>query len=793
MPETAGWNYVNRLAMSADGTRLLAAVRVVGFNANGAPNGDNPGLSGIYESTDSGATFGAAPVQTGVFGDIDFQPGSSDLAVAGVTSSGGVAIGDSYWIDYGGAATWTAATGLPAANVRRVELAWSNDGSGRLYASVAVNAFQFNPPAPGNSSTGGVYRSDNNGQTFTPVNRAPGMPGGLIGDGTDLLSGQGVYDNIIWVSPVTAAGAAPADATEDVILVGGVDLWRSTDGGANFTQIARWQVQPDNGGNSMHADHHAIQHAPDFDGTAGGGDVYFGNDGGMYRSNVPLTTTLSAPGPDNPAGDWVRINNANLGITQFYGCDAQGTINNEILAGGTQDNGTPFFAGSGAAPVDADWPADYVTGDGGTPAIDVSTATAAGGGWIYGSYFSGDLWRRQITSTGAFAATENQQLDGQGWPPTQQRTGGFAIPEAGTNAAPFITRAMELDPQVPTTLYVGFSSLWRTNDAQTAIVDPDGAGPMGTGPTWASAKVPVPGAFVSAVKVDPNNSNSVWVAYDNGQVWWTSNGTNAAPTWNRVGGVAGVANLIDPKTGAAAGTANWPTRVATGIAIDPNDGNHVCVSFGGYVGGNLWRTRDGGATWTIGSNMPQIPMYDVEINPTRSDTLYMASEVGVIASVDGGRFWSASDPGTNEGPANVRVMDLFWLGNTLYAGTHGRGVWRQTTGDAGPPTLTTTLARRVLDSANTRYVSCGAKRGCSGSIRCANGRVLHLGYRSQRSSICGSSAVDARLRRRWSRSTAFSRTSRGACGAIRALAHDTGCACVWSPVPRVRARNGYVR
>jgi hypothetical protein len=46
--------------------------------------------------------------------------------------------------------------------------------------------------------------------------------------------------------------------------------------------------------------------------------------------------------------------------------------------------------------------------------------------------------------------------------------------------------------------------------------------------------------------------------------------------------------------------------------------------------------------------------------------------VGVFTSEDGGATWNVPQ----DGPANVSVKELFWIGTTLYAATFGRGLYR---------------------------------------------------------------------------------------------------------------------
>ena len=65
--------------------------------------------------------------------------------------------------------------------------------------------------------------------------------------------------------------------------------------------------------------------------------------------------------------------------------------------------------------------------------------------------------------------------------------------------------------------------------------------------------------------------------------------------------------------------------------------------------------------------------------------LYAATEVGLFTSQDGGSTWSV--PG--DGPANVSIEELFWMGPSLVAVTHGRGLFSATPSTAPvPPVIT---------------------------------------------------------------------------------------------------------
>src|SRR5262249_15653642 len=112
----------------------------------------------------------------------------------------------------------------------RVEVAFAPNAPTILYATVDQNNGELYRSTDG-ESTNGV-------QNYTQVNFGTSFFNGGTGS-------QGNYDNILWVNP--------RDST--FVIVGGIDLWRSTDSGSNFVRISRWQDAP---ASSAHADQHMI-------------------------------------------------------------------------------------------------------------------------------------------------------------------------------------------------------------------------------------------------------------------------------------------------------------------------------------------------------------------------------------------------------------------------------------------------------------------------------------------------------------------------------------------------------
>jgi hypothetical protein len=163
--------------------------------------------------------------------------------------------------------------------------------------------------------------------------------------------------------------------------------------------------------------------------------------------------------------------------------------------------------------------------------------------------------------------------------------------------------------------------------------------------------------LISAIAIAKGNSNMVWVGHNNGDLFMTTNGLSPAPKWTKVNATA----------------TPLPNRMIIHITIDPSDVKTVYVTFGGYSTGNIWKTADSGAHWTnLAATLPQTPVFTLTLHPKNRKFVYAGTEVGIFASEDGGSHWSPA----NQGPNNSAVFDFAWSGTTLFAATHGRGVFK---------------------------------------------------------------------------------------------------------------------
>lgn len=203
-----------------------------------------------------------------------------------------------------------------------------------------------------------------------------GVPANYLGE-------QGWYDNAIWVGD-------PKDS--DLVMVGGIDLWRSTDGGNTLERISQWNIDE-----SAHADHHAVVAHPEYDSDTNN-TVFFGNDGGIYKTEDVKTV---GGGPDHAQG-WINLVNV-YAVTQFY--SGAGNPNTGTIIGGAQDNGTLAYT-----------PADGVNGwkeifggDGGFVAADSTDDR-----YFYGEYVWLELHRNDDGATSSDKWWE-RYIDGRFW------------------------------------------------------------------------------------------------------------------------------------------------------------------------------------------------------------------------------------------------------------------------------------------------------------------------------------------------------------------------------------------
>jgi photosystem II stability/assembly factor-like uncharacterized protein len=268
--------------------------------------------SGIWRSPDAGNSW--ARVFARPFSQFSAmvecsrtQPGVCYAGVEGV----GVYRSSDYGINWSG----PLANGIDAQNFTRVVVAAAPSDGNIVYAAFTSTDEQC----------AGMYRSADGGTSWSRV----ATPRNEL-NGNTYMGFQGRYNSTLTVHPTKP----------DVVWAGGIDLHRSSDGGASWKQMSNWyrfQKYP-----YVHADVHAIIFDPYFPET-----ILAGTDGGLF-----VTT--------NGGGSFTEYS-AGMVTVQFH----SGTPHpqSDMVIGGTIDNGTlRTLNGSG-------W-SDVTGGDGGYTAID---------------------------------------------------------------------------------------------------------------------------------------------------------------------------------------------------------------------------------------------------------------------------------------------------------------------------------------------------------------------------------------------------------------------------------------
>jgi hypothetical protein len=166
--------------------------------------------------------------------------------------------------------------------------------------------------------------------------------------------------------------------------------------------------------------------------------------------------------------------------------------------------------------------------------------------------------------------------------------------------------------------------------------------------------------LLSAVQVSPHTPNRVYFGTEQGDIVRVDNAEGAAP----------VATTLD--------VAAMPNGYTNCIAVGASDQNLIAC-FANYSISNVWRSTDGGTTWTaIDGNLPNLPVYWAIFYPEDNNKGYISTEAGVFeteAFNGAATVWTPSPgfPATRTDMLDYRSSD-----RTLLAATHGRGMWTAT-------------------------------------------------------------------------------------------------------------------
>jgi hypothetical protein len=565
--------------------------------------------------------------------------------------------------------TWTQVTGLPrTTGTNRTMLAV---GPTATPASTVIYAFvgDLNGYA-----TVGYWRSKDGGRTWVE------LPGSLanptLADNQDdsctnlnIGNEQTWYNQAIIVDPTNA----------DHVLVGGNLCGMRTLNGTSdnpvWENVSHWL--PGTGYGETAGGRLSYVHADWHTGTSvainGVVTTFAGTDGGIFASG----NLFAAAKPE--AVVW-RHQNRGLATHLFYSVMSgdPATGNPFVLYGGLQDNGTRFRAG----PTTPSAFNQAIGGDG----IGGTVHTGQDGTTYWASIQFQWTWCKPALTDCSVEQPEAQTDEESHWhgapspvglePEQIQKRAMDRQALFGEDQEPFLVHYANVE-----TDHIGQSVLTHTEE-QVFVAVPDANG----GFTWKSISQDLTGSAVGAGISNVAASRSTPGLYGaaglvSAEPFYVTTQGNTKVNWTAAQPVRiGSARLTGPSSidfppalapgqvpgqvfiGAFTGTLN-----STGRPPPPDDK------------GRLWRTTDGGQTWTsiVGADpahrLPNVPIYVVKYDPIEANTIYAGTDLGVYITLDNGATWDRM----GEGLPMVPVRDMYIAQNQdfIRVATYGRGLW----------------------------------------------------------------------------------------------------------------------
>ncbi len=610
------FDFVNRIAVSPTTGTLFVASNAVG----------------IYRSDDGGQSFGSSngqafpdPVLGGVnehfWADVAVNENGIVLATLSETASQGNN-NPGVFLSTNDGQTWQNVTpaSFPGDHGRSViAFAPSNPDVAYIFTTTQLRR----------NGREDVRLHRINVATRESINLSDNLP--IISEAGDIDT-QGGYNMAIAVKP----------DDENFVVLGATNLYRSFNG---FTSrisdrqevwVGGYDAIDDDFGN--YENHHPDQHLLIFDPT-NPSELWTANDGGVYRtSDVKRASELI----------WFDMNQG-YSTAQFYTVAMPAGADDFRIAGGTQDNGTPFIH------------LDDLSSNSRNISVGDGAHLHFGDRFAYVGFQNGATLRLQY----------NQEDT-----PT---FGGFSFiqPSAATNQLfinPFV-----VDPNNEDIMYYPAGlSLWRNNELTTL---PSGQTEnTGLDQGWTQmAGIPSLGAsLITALAISQNPANILYYA--------SSDSRENNPSIPRI---VRVENANEGNGGDAV------TRIIPGIpgggyvsdiALNPNDADELLVVLSNYElpSGGLYHSTNGGESFTPvagnlqGTNNTGPSFRSASILPTSTGFVYLlGTSTGLYSTT---ALTGTSTTWTPEGSEEIGqavVWDVFSRPSdeVIAVGTHGRGLY----------------------------------------------------------------------------------------------------------------------
>jgi photosystem II stability/assembly factor-like uncharacterized protein len=408
----------------------------------------------------------------------------------------------------------------------------------------------------------------------------------------------------------------------DVIYHANDTLVRSMDGGETFTPIE---------GRTKHVDNHAVVFHPadpDF--------LLVGCDGGVYQSNDFGKSYRFFP---------------NLPVTQFYKVDVDYDLPFYHVVGGTQDNNTQYGPVATAyvqGVTNSDWQV-VLGGDGHDNAIDPTDPNV-----IYCESQQGFL-HRYDRRTGEALDIRPQPAGGE-----QEFRFNWDSP-------------ILISPHNPSRIYFGSRKVHRSDDRGDSwtTISPDLSKGIDRwtlpvmGRVWgidAGFDLLAMSAYgnITSISESPLVEGLLYVGTDDGLIQVSEDG---GKNWRKID------RFFDVPEGA----------FVNDVKADRHQPDTVYACLDHHKTGDykpyLLKSTDRGRTWSsIASTLPDRHLvWRIEQDHVQANLLFLGTEFGLFASIDGGGHWFKMSSGMPTIP--VRDLAIQKRENDLVAATFGRGFY----------------------------------------------------------------------------------------------------------------------
>lgn len=546
-------------------------------------NGSSSSGTDVFRSTNGGTSW------TNVFGNPvrDFEIATDNTIWAGDANGNIIKSTDG--------TTWTVKYTSSVTNAGRVEVAVAPSDSSVLYALIASG-----------SAFGEFVQSTDGGENWSSFSGPSDIDATI--PASDFTRGQAWYDFIAAVNP----------GNSNEVFIGGVNTFKTTNGGTSWTKVSSWESFYDVTRSYVHADIHNIVFRPNHN-----DQFVITSDGGV--SYAPDLSVVPTSGP-NAYTTGIFNRNLNLNVTQFYSA-AIDPVNTHGFLGGTQDNGSHLFSEAAFGSTSEIW-----GGDGGFAFIDQTYHNGTDGHY------------RIVSNTGnTYYLLDSGPNAGGAWVRILNGGGGSFINPADYDDENNILYSYQ---------GVGVTSETTLNADDTS----QGVGNNGFLGSSQNINIPALTSATTHIRVSPYNENNRAVFFGTqGGVIIKRTADGNLTTLTNMSGTTGAVSCID-----------------VGATDD-----ELLLTYSNYGVDSVWYSTNGGSSWVNKEgNLPDMPVRWALFNPLDRKEVLIATEVGVWRTLDitaGSVVWEPVS--TNMGNVRVDMLQYRASDNVVLAATHGRGMF----------------------------------------------------------------------------------------------------------------------